>query len=214
MAETTWNRRNIVRYGGVALIAAAAVAVYVTLDGQSNTADAACALASERASTLNPYATGQLAGFRVASNSRLIADLDFQTPEGEPRSIADFSGRVVLVNLWATWCGPCREEMPALDQLAATFAGDAFEIVPVSLDTSNTPTGPGAFFDEIGISSLDVYVDPTAAIFGDMRELGLLGGLPTTILVDETGCTLGVLEGPAEWAGPDGVALIEAAIGG
>ena len=213
MAEQAVIGRNWLRWAAVAAVAVVAVAIYVSLDAQSNTADAACVGATARASELDPFAAGQLAAFRVAANSTSVAELAFQTPDGEAMTIGDFNGRLVLLNLWATWCGPCREEMPALDALEETLGGDAFEVVAVSLDTANTPDGPRDFYGEYQIDSLGLYVDPTARMLSDLRGIGVRGGLPTTILVDESGCTLGIIEGSADWAGPDALALLREALG-
>ena len=190
----------------------ALVAIYLSIDGQSNTVDAACVATSERAAALDGLAIGQLAAFRVASEPESLSEMVFETPDGNAISIADFEGRVILLNFWATWCVPCREEMPALNQLEAELGGEDFQVVAVSLDTTNTPDGPQDFLTEFEIDQLSLFVDPGARLLGDIRSIGLRGGLPTTILLDEHGCTLGVIEGPAEWAGPDAIALIEAAI--
>jgi thiol-disulfide isomerase/thioredoxin len=214
MAEQPAFSRNWLRWGALAAVAVAAVAIYVSLDAQSNTADAACAAATERAAALDGLAAGQVAAFRVVANSASMTGVGFQTPGGEPRTLADFAGRVVLLNLWATWCVPCREEMPALDALEATLGGDAFQVLAVSIDTVDTPDGPREFYAEYGIAALELYVDPSARLLSDLRSIGIRGGLPTTILLDENGCTLGIVEGPADWAGPDALALIGAAIGG
>jgi hypothetical protein len=104
--------------------------------------------------------------------------------------------------------------MPALDALEATLGGDAFQVLPVSIDTVNTPAGPQEFFADFAIGELELYVDPSARMLADLRRIGIRGGLPTTILIDENGCTLGIVEGPADWAGLDAMALIGAAIGG
>ena len=198
--------------GAVAAVAIVAVAIYVTLDAQSNTANAACAVAGERAAALDPYAAGQLAGLRITTDSVSMRDVTFQTVDGAPLTIADFAGRTVLLNIWATWCLPCREEMPALNQLAADMDGEAFSVVPVSLDQTNTPEGPVQFYDEFGLDRLDLYVDPSARLIDDLRVLGITAGFPTTILIDGEGCTMGVIQGPADWAGPDAHALLSAAL--
>jgi len=214
LAEQKSNRRNVMRLAVAGAVAVVAVGIYVSLDAESNTADAACAATTERAASLDEHAVGQVAAFRVSSAPDDLSDLAFRNAAGDPMTIADFSGRVVLVNLWATWCAPCREEMPALDQLEAEFGGEDFQVLAVSLDTSNTPGGPRAFLEEYGIDDLDLYVDPTARLLSQIQRIGLRGGLPTTMLVDEQGCTLGLMEGPADWAGPDAVNLIEAALAG
>jgi len=212
MAEQVQNRRMTTRLVAAGVMAVAAVAIYVTIDGQRNTADAACTATAERAAVIDDHAVGQLAGFRNVGESQLLSDIEFLNADGETVSIGDFSGQLVLLNFWATWCGPCREEMPALNQLEAELGGEGFKVVAVSLDTNDTPEGPRDFFDEHALTELDLYLDPTAGITSRMRSMGLLGGLPTTMLIDEGGCSLGVIEGPAEWAGPDAIGLIEAAL--
>ncbi len=212
MAEQTHIRRNWLRWAGLAVIAVVAVAIYVSIDAQSNTANAACAAAPARAEALDEYAVGQVAAFRVVSDPMSMAEVGFETPDGEPRTFADFSGRLVLLNLWATWCAPCREEMPALEYLNTNLGGDAFQVLPVSLDTTNTPEGPQEFYEEIGLTGLELYVDRSARLLGELRLLGITPGLPTTILLDEEGCMLGILQGPANWGTQDAFALIEAAI--
>jgi len=199
---------------GVLAAAAAGVgaAIYVGLGTQGNGADPTCAAAVAAAGRLAPVAVGEVAAFRPdAGNGSALRDLAFQRPDGSVVRLADFTGTPVLLNLWATWCVPCREEMPALDRLAGA-TGDRLEVVAVSLDTGGAEK-PRAFLDEIGVGRLDLYVDPKLNLINDIKRLGLRGGLPTTFLVDEAGCQIGVMEGPAEWDSPDALRLIEAAVG-
>ena len=118
----------------------------------------------------------------------------------------------MLLNLWATWCVPCRKEMPALDALQAKLGGDKFEVVAVNIDTRNLDK-PKAWLQEVGIKQLGYYADPSAKVFQDLKAAGKAFGMPTTLLIDPQGCELGVLAGPAEWASEDAVKLIEAALG-
>ena len=120
---------------------------------------------------------------------------------------------MALVNLWATWCGPCRQEMPALDRLQAALGGDDFAVVPVSIDIGD-PERPKAFLEQIGVKNLPLYTDRTTKIFEDVKARGLAIGLPVTVLLDRNGCRLGHINGPAEWDSEDGRRLIEAAIKG
>jgi thiol-disulfide isomerase/thioredoxin len=205
------SRSRIGVGAGVAVAVAIGVAIYAGLDGQGNPANAACKAASQKAATLEPFATGEVAAFRVASSPASMAELSFKRPDGSAVTMADFAGRTVLLNLWATWCVPCRAEMPALDRLEAAAGSDSFTVVPVSLDTG-TPDKPRQFLEDTGIRSLGLYVDPELGLMDAMRRMGLSRGLPTTVLVDGKGCQLGVMEGPAEWDSPDARALIEAAL--
>lgn len=171
-----------------------------------------CELAPAAAAALDRFAAGDLAAFRVNTQPISLAALDFQREDGTPLSIADFAGKTVLLNLWATWCVPCRAEMPALDRLQQQLGGEDFAVVAVSLDASAADR-PRGFLDEIGVG-LDLYVDPRLGLLDDIRRIGAIGGLPTTILIDPTGCQLGIMEGPAEWDSPAAIGLINAAVGG
>jgi thiol-disulfide isomerase/thioredoxin len=118
----------------------------------------------------------------------------------------------VLLNLWATWCVPCRKEMPALDALQRRLGGPGFEVVAVNIDTRD-PDKPKAFLKEVGVDQLAYYADPDAKTFQDLKAIGHAFGMPTTLLVDPHGCELGTIAGPAEWASDDAVKLIQAALG-
>ena len=118
----------------------------------------------------------------------------------------------MLLNLWATWCVPCRKEMPTLDALQQRLGGPDFEVVAVNIDTRD-PDKPKAWLKEIGISKLAYYADPTAKTFQDLKAIGRAFGMPTTLLIDRQGCEIGTIAGPAEWASDDAVKLIQAALG-
>ena len=120
---------------------------------------------------------------------------------------------MALVNLWATWCGPCRREMPALDRLEAALGGDDFAVVPISIDTGGRDR-PAQFLEETGVAHLPLYTDSSTEIFEALKTRGLAIGLPVTVLIDRAGCRLGHMNGPAEWDSEDAHALIEAAIAG
>jgi len=126
--------------------------------------------------------------------------------------LAEWRGRTVLFNLWATWCVPCRKEMPALDALQARLGGPEFDVVAVNIDTRDADK-PKAWLKEVGISRLAYYADPTAKTFQDLKAVGKVIGMPTTLLIDAQGCELATLAGPAEWASADAAKLVEAAIG-
>lgn len=175
--------------------------------------DSSCAGAVATAERLKPFAKGEVAALSLASEPRRLPPLAFADAAGALMSLADFKGRLLLVNLWATWCVPCRKEMPALDQLEQDLGGERFQVVAINLDTKD-PAKPRAFLDEIGVKSLAFYADPGTKSFQALRTAGRGFGLPTTLLVDGDGCEIGYLAGPAEWASEDAQALIKAALAG
>ena len=137
-----------------------------------------------------------------------VPELQFKDADGTALSLADFRGKAVLLNIWATWCGPCRKEMPALDRLQANLGGPEFEVVALSIDRG----GLGAvepFFHEIGIANLAIYLDESAAA---MSALGVTG-IPTTLLIGRDGSEIRRWPGPAEWDSAEMQALIRAEAG-
>ena len=137
-----------------------------------------------------------------------VPELTFLDGEGSEVRLADFRGEVVVLNLWATWCAPCRREMPSLDRLQARYGDAGLEVIALSLDRGDVAK-VRAFFDELQIGSLAVYQDPQARAG---RELGA-PGLPTTIVIDRAGQEVGRLLGPAEWDSDEALTVIEALIG-
>lgn len=172
-----------------------------------------CPASDAALARLKPLATGEVAALQVENRASPLAELAFLSPEGKPLSLSDFRGRTVLLNLWATWCVPCRAEMPALDALQEKLGGENFEVVAVNIDTRN-PDNALQWLKDNGIARLAPYSDPKAKIFQTLRADGKAFGMPTTVLVDRNGCALGHLAGAAEWASDDAVALVRAAIGG
>ncbi|MDQ4136256.1 MAG: TlpA family protein disulfide reductase, partial [Pseudomonadota bacterium] len=159
-----------------------------------------------------PLARGEVAAVNAAKEPKKLPDLAFLGPDGERKTLADFRGRTVLVNLWATWCAPCRQEMPALDRLQAVLGGADFEVVAINIDTRN-PDKPKAWLKEAGVERLAYYADPEAKVFQDLKRVGKAVGMPTTLLVDPQGCELALINGPAEWASEDALRLVRAALG-
>ena len=196
---------------------AAAVAVVAGIYGigrlRSNPADAACRQAVETAARIAPLAHGEVAALAVAQTPFHVPPLGFKDAEGHDRTLADWRGRTVLLNLWATWCVPCRREMPALDALQAKLGGPKFQVVAVNIDTRD-PAKPLAFLKQIGVTHLTYFADQSAQIFEDLKTAGKAFGMPTTLIVDPKGCEIGDMAGPAEWSSDDGVKLVTAAIAG
>jgi thiol-disulfide isomerase/thioredoxin len=198
--------------------AAAAVAVLAVLAGvygiahlRSNPADAACQGAVNTAKRLVPLVHGEVAALSVAQTPFRVPDLAFKDAQGHDVTLTNWRGRTVLLNLWATWCVPCRREMPALDALQGALGGPDFEVVAVNIDTRD-PQKPLAFLKEVGVSHVAYYTDDSAKIFEDLKEAGKAFGMPTTVIVDRSGCEIGAMAGPAEWASDDGMKLMSAAI--
>jgi thiol-disulfide isomerase/thioredoxin len=195
------------------LIAAVALgcAVYTAAPAPGN-AQGACAAAKPVAERIRPLVKGEIAAVLVADKQQPLPNLAFNGPDGKAMSLADLRGRVVLLNLWATWCAPCRKEMPALDKLQAELGGADFEVVTVNIDQRNLDR-PKAFLAEVGVSKLAYYADPSARIFQQLRAVDRAVGMPTTLLIDRAGCELAYLAGPAEWASDEAKALVRAALG-
>ena len=149
------------------------------------------------------------AAFNFApTGPKAVPELTFFDADGAEVRLADFRGEVVVLNLWATWCAPCRHEMPSLDRLQARYGGDGLEVIALSLDRGDA-SKIRDFFEELGISSLAIYQDPQARAG---RELGA-PGLPTTIVIDRAGQEVGRLLGPAEWDSDEALAVIDALVG-
>jgi thiol-disulfide isomerase/thioredoxin len=206
------TRRLVIAAGAVAGVAVGLAAVYGIGTLQRNPADAACRPAVELAKRLAPLARGEVAGVSVAAEPDRLPDLAFIDASGKTRALSEWRGRTVLLNLWATWCVPCRKEMPALDALQGKLGSDRFEVVTINIDTRNLDK-PKTWLEDAGIRQLGYYGDPSAKVFQDLKAIGKATGMPTTLLIDPQGCELGVLAGPAEWASEDAVKLISAALG-
>lgn len=207
---------KLVAIAAVAGILAGAVAVYVkqtTSGNGTEVADAAqCAASVEKAASLKPFAAGEVAAMVAAADPRVIAGLSFKDQADKDLTLADFAGKTVLLNLWATWCVPCREEMPALNALQEAEGSDRFQVLAINIDTGAADK-PKAFLDETGVDALGLYRDASMGVFNTLKKEGLAFGLPATLLIDGKGCLLGAMNGPAAWDSDDAKALIRAAVG-
>jgi thiol-disulfide isomerase/thioredoxin len=203
------RRRISATIAATALVFAAGAALLYVNGDQSgkNAGSLACAASREIAKDVAPLATGEVAAMSIASDPEPMPQVTFNGPDGQPRKLEDFKGKTVLLNLWATWCVPCRGEMAALDRLQAKAGSDAFEVVTVNIDTSRLDR-PKAFLEEIGARNLAFYADPKAEIFFQLKQSGHALGLPTTFLIDGKGCRIGSMQGPANWDSADGQALV------
>ena len=215
MTEGTARRKTgrVLAAAAVLGLAAGVGAVYVTGGFSGNSAaEAPCGGAERAVARMAEAATGEVAAFTVERNPVAAPDLSFRDGEGRERRLSQFRGRAVLLNLWATWCAPCRQEMPALDRLQAELGGPNFEVVPISIDLGDAAR-PRAFYRDARIERLSFYQDPSGRVFQELRTAGRAVGMPTTVLIDAQGCILGHLSGPAEWASGDALRLVRAALG-
>jgi thiol-disulfide isomerase/thioredoxin len=153
-------------------------------------------------------APGESGIFTVWGNPRPLPALRFVDGAGRPRALAEFWGKGLLLNLWATWCVPCRQEMPALDRLQMRLGGPAFEVVALSIDRAGLPA-VAAFYRELGLRALAAYVDASGSAG---RDLGV-PGIPATLLVDTHGREVGRAFGAKAWDAPEVVREIERRLG-
>ena len=198
--------------GALAVLAAAAV-LYETARPAGKAASNCPANSAKLAARLAPLAKGELAALSVASEPRLAEQFAFERQDGGKLTLADFRGRAVLLNLWATWCVPCRAEMPALDRLQAAKGDQGFEVVAVNVDTARLERR-AAFLDSIGVKALARYANPSGDVFETLRREGKALGLPVTLIVDKDGCEIGEVEGAVKWDSAEVEALVGALKGG
>ncbi len=167
-----------------------------------------CALSQMAAARADPLVRGEIAALSLAEDDNRLADIAFDAPDGSRTDVGAFHGRTVLLNLWATWCVPCRQEMPALAKLQAALGSPDFSVVAVNIDTARLDR-PKTFLKEIGATSLPFYADHTADILQQLKRSQKIQGLPTTILIGKDGCEIGTLAGAADWDSADARALIK-----
>lgn len=196
----------------VVAFAAALAFLYATKAFHRNEAATeakACTASEAVVAHLKPLVHGEVAALALASQPRPMPELSFAGPDGRQVKLSDFRGRDILLNLWATWCVPCRREMPALDRLQAKRGGPDFQVVAINIDTARLDR-PKAFLNEIGVKSLTFYADTKADVFETLKQDGKALGLPTTILVGKDGCAIGTMAGSAQWDSNEALALINA----
>lgn len=158
---------------------------------------------------LMKYARGSLSKLIVSREPHAAAeDASFVDVKGDRHTLADWKGKVVLVNIWATWCGPCKQEMPSLDRLQARMGGSRFQVLTVSVNRDGV-TKPLAFFKDNNISHLEVLNDQTSEFTSKMKAVGL----PVTLLLDRDGREIARVVGPAEWDSEEAVSLVREAVG-
>ena len=160
--------------------------------------------------------TGALAALREGTLKKLVfaaaphdvPQIPFVDADGAQHRLADWKGKYVLVNFWATWCAPCRKEMKSLERLQQAFGGDDFEVVTIAT-TRNTLPAIRRFFSEISVTDLPILIDDNARL---SREMGVLG-LPTTLLLNRDGQEIARLRGDAAWDSDSARAIVARLVG-
>ena len=213
------QKRAALALGAAALAAVAGfAAVYVTLGRPDNAVPPAAVKTTAvqppagpqpapSGPGSNPLSQGHVAAFVFRKAPEALPEVKFQDATGKERTLADWKGRVVLLNLWATWCLPCRKEMPALDRLQKELGSDKFEVVAISVDRKGLEASK-KFLDETQVERLALYADVTARMTSTLKVIGL----PATLLLDGEGREIGRLLGPAEWDSEDAKRLIRSAM--
>lgn len=171
----------------------------------------ACVLDDAAFQALEAATTGEVAAMRPMERGLSLATLPITAPDGSPTTLGEAGPGLTLLNLWATWCAPCRAEMPHLSELRAELRAPGeggFDVIALNVDTPSAD--PEAFLEEIGVD-LPLYRDPTLQTFANLRVAEIAAGLPVTALIDREGCVLASMNGPAAWNSPDAVRLIETA---
>lgn len=155
-----------------------------------------------------PSAIGKATSLSLLHEPRELPDISFSDWDGRAMKLSSFRGKVVLLNVWATWCPPCLKEMPALDRLQSKLGGAGFEVVALSIDRGG-PSVVRRFYEEVGLKSLRLYIDQSG------KALPALGvnGVPATLLIDRETREIGRKIGPAEWDSPEIVTLIQGYLG-
>jgi thiol-disulfide isomerase/thioredoxin len=191
---------------GIGLVSAGGF--YATRGASGNSS---CPAAQATAQRLKPLAVGEVAALAILDNPAPAPNLVFFADGGTPKRLSDFRGKTVLVNLWATWCIPCRQEMPALDKLEGDLGSAKFQVVSINIDQRN-PDKPRTFLQEVGVKHLAYFYDQSVNVFQELKAAAKVEGLPVSLLVGPEGCALGIINGPADWGSADATALIKAAL--
>ena len=180
---------------GIVIIAS--VALYATFNDNSNLYSK-CGKQNEIDKQLNQAAQGELAAFQSFEKPIEMPDIQYYDENGREMNLRQKYGKTILLNLWATWCAPCREEMPSLNALAQKRDNEKFEVLPISIDRGEI-SKITEFYKMLELDNLAVAHDPSLNTLNALKKLGLAFGLPATILIDENGCAVGAINGPAHW---------------
>ncbi|SDI48613.1 TlpA family protein disulfide reductase [Lutimaribacter saemankumensis] len=197
-------KRSLVLYTSIAACAIAAIG-WVAMKDPAQVIPAGL----ENRAELEGLRTGDMKKLQFHAAPKALPVIAFDTAEGGKATLADYAGRVTVVNFWATWCAPCRKEMPMLDALQDELGGEAFEVVTIATGR-NAPQAMKAFFEEIGVKHLPLHRDPNSAL---ARGMGVLG-LPVTVILSPEGVEVARLTGDADWSSDSAKAILRAMMTG
>ena len=193
------------------VVAALAIAITFWVGNAGLLKAVECTPQPAAAKSIDDAANGQLAALNGTGTGRGYSAMAFSDATGKPVTLKDFAGKALLVNFWASWCIPCRAEMPALDTLAAQQNSQSFMVLPINLDLGAGGLDKAkAFLAQGGWKNLPLYADSSFEAFKRLQVEAVATGLPSTLLIDKKGCEIGVLQGPAAWDSPEGTKVIEA----
>lgn len=156
-------------------------------------------------STFETLRTGDMRKLNFHSDPQPASDVSFINENGSDMTLADYTGQVTVVNFWATWCAPCRAEMPQLSDLQTQLGDDNFSVVTIATGRNPRPAME-RFFTEIEVDNLPLHADPNSAL---ARDMGVLG-LPITVILDREGHEIARLQGDAKWNSDSAVAIVKA----
>ncbi|MFC3050464.1 TlpA disulfide reductase family protein [Kordiimonas pumila] len=156
-------------------------------------------------SVIQPYLKGEMANLSVPDEKTMISDHMIMQADGSPIRLSEMKGKVILLNLWASWCAPCRSEMKELANLQRQLGDDRFEVVAISVDRGGIAEIRETLA-EWGIEGLNLYAEPTMKIAADLAG----GALPTSLIIDEDGQVLAKYLGPLKWDAPEALELFSA----
>ncbi|MCD1626179.1 MAG: TlpA disulfide reductase family protein [Paracoccaceae bacterium] len=178
------------------------IVLYTALAFGANTATADMA-------AVESLREGDMKKLTFHSAPQAVSTQPFATWEGGEGYLADYAGKYVVLNFWATWCAPCRKEMPQLSELQTELGGDGFEVVTIATGR-NPPQAMQRFFEEIGVDNLPLHMDPKQQIARDMAVLGL----PITVILNPEGQEIARMRGDADWSSDSAKAIVAALVAG
>lgn len=158
-------------------------------------------------SAISDMRAGDMKKLNFHATAKDVSTKTFTKDDGTEGTLADYKGQVILLNFWATWCAPCRHEMPMLSELQTELGGEDFQVVTLATGR-NAPPAMKKFFQEIGVDNLPLHRDPKQAIARDMAVLGL----PITVILDTNGQEIARLRGDADWSSDNAKEILRAII--